>query len=110
MHPVLIPVCLGDLIANKGSGTESLSLGSPASSGWGQSLDKQGDEKDPEATRVAVGGCFKQGSGGNMRRKAAVKKEQTLQEAYGEEVTKSKVLGQLPFKVFAEGKAAPGQQ
>lgn len=61
VHPVLIPVRLGDLIANKGSSTESMSFGSPASSGWGQSLDKQGDEKDLEATRVALGGCFKQG-------------------------------------------------
>lgn len=66
VNPVLIPVRLGDLIANKGSSAESLSLGSPASSGWGQSLNKT-NEKDSEATRVALGGCFKQGSGGNMR-------------------------------------------
>lgn len=29
-----------------------------------------------------------------------------MQEAYEEEVAKSKVLGQLPFKAFAEGKGS----
>lgn len=38
--------------------------------------------------------------------KRGVKKEQTLQEAYVEEVAKSKVLGQLPFTAFAEGKGS----